>query len=204
MGLDLVNAPAARVEARPVNKATDHPCAECDWLVRFKTEAELDAHVKTAHPYAIGRVKIKDLESNPTAGVKAPLTVTGEQVQHVSKLLAKHDRKGAPVATKPKTADPKTCKTCARYAPEKCHRHGGPAHSSSYRGKQSTTPEIKECKRCHRRNGTHTPRCTANKAPIVTFGRGLLAPVIRQLESEIASRTEKLKKVLALERELEA
>ena len=36
--------------------------------------------------------------------------------------------------TKPHVADPASCLHCARVTPERCKRHGGPSHSTSFGG----------------------------------------------------------------------
>lgn len=38
---------------------------------------------------------------------------------------------------KPHAANPAACRYCTRMAPEKCARHGGPSHSTSFRGDRS-------------------------------------------------------------------
>lgn len=35
-----------------------------------------------------------------------------------------------------KKVNPAACQVCARFAPEKCKRHGGPARSTSFSGKK--------------------------------------------------------------------
>lgn len=35
-------------------------------------------------------------------------------------------------------ASPATCRVCARFAPEKCYRHGGPSRSTAFRGSGGT------------------------------------------------------------------
>lgn len=42
-------------------------------------------------------------------------------------------------------ADPATCATCGKLAPEKCLRHGGPGKSTSFRGQPKPSAKTPRC-----------------------------------------------------------
>lgn len=141
------------VPARPATRGEAIECPACEQAVR---PAEVEPHLRHAHGFApaearrIARGMLENTPSpgqgEPGAGPLAPRPVSlvapapdrpsegksGRLANLASGRLGRTPRIGRP--GKPHRADPAACETCAKLAPDKCHRHGGPTHSTSYRG----------------------------------------------------------------------
>jgi hypothetical protein len=101
-----------------------------------------------------------------------------------------------PMPTKPHKPDPASCKLCSRVNPEKCKRHGGGSHSTSFGGngtRRSTT---------NLRPDDHPTVVTAKVATNGHFPNGQVSEeatrwLLTKIDEEIADTTATLR---ALER----
>lgn len=144
------------------------PCNECDGLVRFKDQAELDEHVRDVHHYLLeGRVPGFGIAQRP-AGTAVMEPATAVTLTPTERALVKpNGHKETSVATHPNGANPDNCRLCARFAPERCKRHGGITRSTSSMGRKERAALAKKtrvtsqppCSACHRADGTHTVNC---------------------------------------------
>lgn len=137
----------------------DFPCAGCGNLLRFKTQDQLDEHTRGVHPPEL-------------VGVDATSFVLKEE----------------PVATKPQKADPQNCQICARLG-EKCKRHGGVAHSTSYQGKGVKVSPKTLAKQNQRHKDRRDKKRGLTRA---VFARSDIDGVIAQLEAKVAEITAEL------------
>lgn len=159
----------------------DFPCRGCAGLIRFKTQEQLDTHSKAVHP-----------PDSPLRGLAAT-------------------QKEATLATKPTTAQPENCRLCARHAPEKCKRHGGPSRSLGVvprAARQARAQGKAPCSHCHRTDGTHTANCrslgaTKPQGKALAFtGVHMLRAAVQQLEAELGQTQALIKKAQAFAKEI--
>src|SRR3990167_1547842 len=161
------------------------PCVECSGILRFETLDRLEHHLKMFHGF-LGEARIRAA----LAAAEMPVA----------------EGKESTMTTHATVATPKACKVCARMAPDQCKRHGGPSHSTSFKGKaslalrkggrppksraQGPPPHAAACSRCHRKDGSHTPLCPrsgASTSERLPSASALLAAV-RKLRREIEVR----------------
>jgi hypothetical protein len=133
-------------------------CEGCGGILRFKTQAELDQHMALMHRYLLHR--------------EPP--VPGDSPNRVE----------VPVATKPRRADPASCKFCLKLG-EPCKRHGGKDHSASFRHRGTrATPAVPRkpgtmCGWCKRSDGTHSVKCPRR------HGKAIVVPVKRKVATSV-------------------
>lgn len=116
-------------------------CVECNGVIRLDDLDELEAHLIQFHGF-LGKDRIRAALAAAGPQKEAAVTAPSADAPPAPARRAKRGRPpgdpaGTPRARRghPHTKDPEACAHCKRLAPEKCRRHGGPSHSTAFRGK---------------------------------------------------------------------